>query len=270
MSRRYLDARSSFPQRPPSAQNRISSVVTGAIPRLRAEFRRYSQSVATTQRAEVEHFAETLLQSGEAFSQLLLALLRDSKASTELRLEACMLLRALAERRAIPALIKVAQSRHEEVRLRREAIQALGLLRSKSKRAVLPLIEILSNGDDDEWARRLAAHSLGFLNDPRGRDTLFRLIKDETVPPGIRGDATEALTHFQDVRAVPTLREQLLDASPEVRFWAVFSLGQLADTDVIPELERVVMEDDAVVPGWWSLKKEARDAIQSIRNRVRG
>lgn len=240
--------------------------MTGLIPRLRAAFRRYSQSVGTTRRAEVERFAEALLQSGEAFSQLLLALLRDSRASPALRAQACSLLRAHGERRAIPALITVAQNRREDVGLRREATQALGLLRSK--RAILPLLEIVSNGDDDEWVRRLAAHSLGFLNDLRGRDALFRLIKDETVPAGIRGDATEALTHFQDVRAVPTLLEQLRDPSAEVRFWAVFSLGQLADTDVVPELERVLIEDDAVVPGWWSLKKEAHDAIQSIRSRV--
>ena len=63
--------------------------------------------------------------------------------------------------------------------------------------------------------------------------------------------------------------EELRDPSPQVRFWAVFSLGQLADMEVIPELERIVIEDDAVAPGWWSLKKEARDAIQSIRGRAR-
>lgn len=217
--------------------------------------------------AEAVRFGETLLQSGEAFCNLLLALLRDPKASPELRSEACWLLNVLDETRAIPVLIKIVQDRHVEPQLRRAATQALGSLRSK--RAVLPLIEILLDGDDDEWVRRLATHSLGRLDDPRGKDALFRVVKDSNVPEGIRGDATEALTSFQDVRSVPTLVEQLRDPSPEVRFWAVFSLGQLADTDVIPELERIIAEDDAVVPGWWSLRKEARDAIQTIKDRVR-
>jgi HEAT repeat protein len=236
------------------------------IRRLRAAFRRYSRSVEAGRRAEAERFAVTLLQSGEAFCNLLLVLLRDAKASPELRTEACWLLRVMEERRAIPILIKISQDRHVEILLRREATQALGLL--PSKRAVIPLIGILLNTEDDEWVRRMAAHSLGRLDDPRGRDVLFRVVKDSNVPPEVRGDATEALTHFQDVRAVPALIEQLHDPSPEVRFWAVFSLGQLADTDVIPELERIATEDDAVAPGWWSLRKEARDAIQSIRDRI--
>ncbi len=236
------------------------------IPRLRAALRRYTRSVEDGRRAEVERFAESLLQSGEAFSNLLLVLLRDPGASPESRVQACWLLRALEERRAIPVLIKIVQDRELEAVLRREATQALGILRSK--RAVRPLIEILLDPDEDEWVRRLAAHTLGWLNDPRGRDVLFRVIKDPHVPPEIRGDAIEALTGFIDVRAVPTLLEQLRDPSPEIRFWAVFSLGQLADTDVIPELERIANHDDAVVPGLWSLRREARDAIQIIRDRA--
>ena len=227
----------------------------------------YLKSLQADQRAEAERFAERLLRSGEAFSDVLLALLRDPKASPGLRSEACWLLRVLEERRAIPVLIKIAHDRHMEALLRREATQALGSL--PSKRAVRPLIEMLLDADDDEWVRRMAAHTLGRLGDPRARDALFRVIKDSNVPPQIRGDATEALTGFHNVRAIPTLVAQLHDPSPEVRFWAVFSLGQLADTDVIPELERLVIEDDAVAPGWWSLRKEARDAIQSIRDRAR-
>jgi len=228
--------------------------------------RRYSRTVESGRRDEVERFVETLLQSGEGFSNQLLVLLGDPAASPELRAQACWLLRILEERPAIPILIKIVQDRKLGVLLRREATQALGSL--PSKRSVRPLIEILLNADDDEWVRRMAAHSLGRLDDPRGRDVLFRIIKDSHVPPEIRGDATEALTGFHDVRAVPTLLEQLRDPSPEVRFWAIFSLGQVADTDVIPELERIVNEDDAVAPGWWSLRKEARDAIQVIRDRA--
>ena len=157
----------------------------------------------TSADTEAERFARTLLQSGESFSNLLLALLRDPEASPELRTQACWLLQILEDKRAVPPLLKIAQDRHADAELRREATQALGLLRSK--RSVLSLIEILLNGDDDEWVRRMAARSLGLLDDPRGGDALFRVIKDQTVPPEIRGDATEALTYFRDVRAVPML-----------------------------------------------------------------
>jgi len=57
------------------------------------------------------------------------------------------------------------------------------------------------------------------------------------------------------------------DPSPEVRIWAVYTLGFAAAPygvprapyrDVVaPVLERL-LSDDAVVPGWWSVGREAQ------------
>jgi HEAT repeat protein len=141
----------------------------------------------------------------------------------------------------------------------------LGLL--DVKRAAAPLVGLLLDGAEHEWVRRLAAQALGRLEDPHGREVLLRVVKDPGQPPGVRGDAAEALTNFQDARAVPTLLAQLGDPSPEVRFWAVFALGVLGGPEVVPELERVAATDDGVAPGWWSVRKEALDAIRNIRAR---
>src|SRR2546422_355941 len=82
--------------------------------------------------------------------------------------------------------------------------------------------------DDEGIVRRVSAHTLARLLDrfdePSARDALFRVVKDANEPPDVRGDVAEALAGFKDIRAVPTLLEQLHDPSPEVRFWAVFAL----------------------------------------------
>lgn len=237
------------------------------ISMLRSSLRRYVKRLSPDECVEAERFVEGLVQSGEAFSHHILALLRNSRAPIEARVSAAWLVRVLEDRRAIPTLIRIVQDPLVETQLRWVAVQGLGSLRSK--RAVFPLINVLLNRGEDLWLRKLAANSLGQLGDPRARDALLRFMKDPDEPSEVRGDAAEALTSFQDIRAVPTLLEQLSDPSPEVRFWAVFALGQLGEPDVIPELERVATKDDAVLPGWCSLRREARDAIQSIKERAR-
>lgn len=236
------------------------------ISKLRAGLRRYAKSLPPIERAEAEQFAEALLESGEAFRKHLLALLRNQKAGPNLRASSCWTLRVLGDRRAIPVLLKIATDRHADRGLRNEALQSLGML--PSKRAVIPLIDVMLSPEEDPWARRLAAQSLGWLDEAEGRDALFRVVKDQTVPPEVRGDAAEALSYFRDTRSVPILLDQLRDPSPDVRFWAVFALGQLAEPDVLPELERIAASDDAVLPQWWSIRKEALDAIRSIKARA--
>jgi HEAT repeat protein len=237
------------------------------IPQLGARLLRDARRRPPSERAAAERFAEALLASGDAFSGQLLALLGNPSEAAKLRGRAAWLLQVLEDKRAIPTLLKIVRDRQADQGLRFTAIQALGALRSK--RAVAPLIDILVNRDEDAWVRRIAANALGQLRDPRGRDALFRLAKDATEAADVRGDATEALANLGDVRSVPMLLDQLEDPSPEVRFWAVFALGCLAEPDVIPVLERVVATDAGVAPGWWSVKKEARDAIQNIKNRAR-
>jgi HEAT repeat protein len=158
-----------------------------------------------------------------AFADHLLAALREPEMDPGVRQAAVWFLRMVEDRRAVRALLRVAQERGADPGLRGEAVQALGLL--KVERAAGPLVGLLLDAREHEWVRRLAAQALGRLDDPHGRDVLFRVVKDPEQPPGVRGDAAEALTSFQDARAVPTLLAQLGDPSPEVRFWAVFALG---------------------------------------------
>ena len=62
----------------------------------------------------------------------------------------------------------------------------------------------------------------------------------------------------------------LLDPYPEIRLWAVFTLGCSAQSlsrcraSVIQVLERK-LTDDAVAPGWWSVSREAQAWLASLR-----
>lgn len=48
-------------------------------------------------------------------------------------------------------------------------------------------------------------------------------------------------------QAVPDLLKLLSDASPEFRYWAAYSLGQIDDPTSIPALEHMASHDLAVL-----------------------
>jgi HEAT repeat protein len=232
---------------------------------LRRGLRRYVARAEPEQRAAAEQFAEALLGAQAAFADQLLSALRDRRMDPDVRATAVWLLHQFGDRRFVPTLLRVAQDRRADRRLKFEAVKTLGLL--KVRRAVGPLVGLLLDRSEDEWVRRVAAQALGWLRDPAGRDPLFRVVTDPAEPPEVRAEAVDALGNFDDERVVPALLAQLGDPSPEVRFWAVFALGGLGGPEVVPELERVAETDDGVAPGWWSVRREALDAIRSIQAR---
>ncbi len=60
--------------------------------------------------------------------------------------------------------------------------------------------------------------------------------------------------------------DDLHDAEPEVRFWSAFSLGQLRARQARTALA-VLVDDDTLLPGWWSVGDEAADALMLIAGR---
>jgi len=109
-----------------------------------------------------------------------------------------------------------------------------------------------------------AAHALGVLGDHRAVDPLLAKLADRTEEPRVRGFAAEALTGPRERRAVPLLIAALDDPSVVVMFWATFALGELGDSPEFGALERLAQTDDAVLPGWRSVKDEAAAAIERI------
>lgn len=130
------------------------------------------------------------------------------------------------------------------------------------------LERILASGKSVE-SRRMAAWALGFLADDHATPALVRALNDRTEDTEVRVYAAEALGHLQPEKghdeALAALLHALTDREPGVRFWAAFALGNLGDERAIPALQRLAERDSTVVPGWWSIEKEALDSIERIR-----
>ena len=59
------------------------------------------------------------------------------------------------------------------------------------------------------------------------------------------------------------LIEHLVDRDPDVRFWCAYAVGELRTKAAVPVLRQLV-NDRTVVPQWWSVGLEARDALDVI------
>jgi len=80
----------------------------------------------------------------------------------------------------------------------------------------------------------------------------------------LRGQSAEALANFNHPEVIDSLLKALKDKEPEVRFWAVYALGQLKAKKALPALKRLAQKDRTPVPNWWTIDREAIDAIQHI------
>jgi HEAT repeat protein len=140
------------------------------------------------------------------------------------------------------------------------------LLDLGDNRATDCLGQVLSD-DRDVEVRKAAAYALGWLRDHRGVQPLLQTLRNVQEDAEVRGMAAEQLGRLEDPLAVPELRHALLDERPEVRFWAAYALGSFASSEVIGDLEVLANSDTAAVPGQGSVRDEALEAIDSIRQR---
>ncbi|MGE0880485.1 MAG: HEAT repeat domain-containing protein [Acidimicrobiia bacterium] len=91
---------------------------------------------------------------------------------------------------------------------------------------------------------------------------------DEETDTRVR--AIEELADIADPRAGAACLRLLDDPEAAVRFWAVYALWQLALArrvdlaDIAAPLHRVATTDTGVVTGWWSVRKEALDALVAL------
>jgi HEAT repeats len=86
------------------------------------------------------------------------------------------------------------------------------------------------------------------------------------TPALVRGQAAESLAHNHRPRSHRVLRENLDDASKEVRFWCAYTLSEMADEEALIPLKKL---DHRVVRGFWSVSREANAAIRTIRKAMK-
>lgn len=140
---------------------------------------------------------------------------------------------------------------------------AKGLISQEARQFISMFLETAKNSGHID-RRRAAVYILGNLSVRKSVPILVSLLLNKSEDEGLRGEAAEALGNIMDHRAIDPLIQTLDDDSVEVRFWSIFALGQLDAKKALPRLRKIARIDKATLRGWWSIKKEAIDAINNI------
>jgi hypothetical protein len=114
-----------------------------------------------------------------------------------------------------------------------------------------------------------AIDELAFLSGGSVRRSLIGIMNDASAPLQVRERAVE-MSHLQMCTDTVEACERLVeDPSPTIRFWVAYALGQDpkagARTRAAAVLERL-LNDAAVAPGWWSVRREAQASIVGLRD----
>jgi hypothetical protein len=118
--------------------------------------------------------------------------------------------------------------------------------------------------------RAAAAYALNLTHGKAAIPVLERTVANKREHPKVRGQAAESLAHNHRPESHGILRENLNDASKEVRFWCAYSLAQMTDEEALIPLKELARGDHRVVRGFWSVSREANAAIRRIRQEMRG
>ncbi len=180
------------------------------------------------------------------------------------RKTACWFLARLGDKQALPILAQCLLA--EDLSLRAEAARCLGIIDGDEANEIL--LESLQLETDAD-VRMYVVHSLGLIGETNSFETLVQLLQAVEETPQVRAMAAESLAYLRDPRAINELLKVLADASAEVRYWAVFALGQIGDAEVIPVLEK--MRGDMACPeGLGSVAEEVSEAIAGLQQNETG
>lgn len=203
---------------------------------------------------------DLVVQAGATSFTALTCLASDEAEPSDIRSLACWLLGQLRQKRAASALLQAFSA--DNAHIYWEAAKALAMI--DSKRALRPLTTVLHEHCDED-KRVAVAYTLSFLNDARSVGVLLDVLNNEQESPRVRGQAAEGLAYKpREHRIIETLLKQLQDPAVDVQFWSAFALAHQGGPEVIPELEALAAHSNAVLPGWWAVRDEARWAITAI------
>lgn len=117
--------------------------------------------------------------------------------------------------------------------------------------------------------RAAAAYALNLVHGKAAVVALERTVANRREHPKVRGQAAESLAHNHRPESHGILRENLNDVSKDVRFWCAYSLAEMADEGALIPLKELARSDHRSVRGFWSVSREAKAAIRSIRKKIK-
>ncbi len=140
---------------------------------------------------------------------------------------------------AIPALVAILEDDTADEELRWYAVRILGEF--KSTEAILPLVELLQNSDDEEL-RIMAASALGQLG-TSAIQALSELLNDDST----KLLATRSLCYIRDTTTIVPLLTVVQDANVEIRAAAIETLSSFHDERVEKVLVLAVSDEAPTV-----------------------
>jgi HEAT repeat protein len=165
------------------------------------------------------------------------------------------------------------QLRSPDPQVRFQAVSTLKGI-NEARICIISALRYIAFHDPDYWVRESAAYVLSFAwNHHWTARPLLALYKKPGEHPLVRAQAAEGLANKYDLvrpwksgylPAMKSLLVGLRDASPQVRFWSAFALGNMRAREALPELRRLAATDREICPGWWTVGEEATDAIVTV------
>jgi hypothetical protein len=195
---------------------------------------------------------------------------RDVSSEPKLRGLAARLLRDIGGETAafVPLLVEFIDAGDEKLRGLCEVILSMSYGWGRLTRPEFEILhQALRSGTPQQ--RYWVTNHIAFFDRRQVRPALIEVLDDATAPDYVRGWAAERLHKHISQTTVTACLRAIKDPSPEVRLWAVYTLGHAASMhpvfrdDVIPVLERM-LSDDAVVQGWWSVRREAQSYMARL------
>lgn len=187
---------------------------------------------------------------------------QSSENYTKARCLAATVLGNLKDNKAVLPLLYVLNNKNENYKLRLSCAEALG--RIGNNYAVAPLIDVVSDEDEKSiYLRESAAKALGMLGDLRAVDPLVSILETKK---GLIDKFTflkeriiESLGRIgeKDNRTLKALKNALMDEAAYIRLGAIEALSEIANDEAIPLVENMLKDEEEDV---------ARGAVCALYN----
>ena len=198
-------------------------------------------------------------------------IVEDKNCDLNFRLLAARMLRAVGRTTSafVPLLREFIDSGDAELDKLRQVLLSMQLGRGHLTRPEFDCLSAaLRTGTPDQ--QFCVVDQIAFFDSRRARRALIDVLKNTAAPEHVRGWAAERLGWHLCARTVRACADAAQDPSPEVRLWAVSTLGTAASWHpvyrdiVIPILESKTT-DQAFAEGCWRVGREARIQLAGLR-----